>query len=160
GSAPPPRGAPAGGWDCRIAHARNMASVDERPPEQGVSPMDSTLTAPRVDVMTARMRGIVDDLRSESPALSSLMLSTLRSSVAPYRLLREPMVEDVYRAGIRNAELWYDCLISGEGPGPDELRWLRAFSRRRNDQAIPLSGLLQAYQVGMKVYMEALLARI
>lgn len=110
--------------------------------------------------LSPTLRQLVAQLRDDSPSLSARMLGTLRSTIAEYGALGDTLAQDVYRAGIKNAELWYDALLAGGRPDEDNLRWIGRFSRRRHSQALSLPALLQAYRTGARVYMDAMLARV
>jgi DNA-binding protein Fis len=88
------------------------------------------------------------------------MLDALRRSIPEYRSLSVSVAQDVYRDGVKNAELWYDALLIGDKPSDDDLRWIRRFSQRRHSQEVSLVAVLQAYRVGARVYLDALLSHV
>lgn len=118
------------------------------------------MTFSEVQPLSPTLRRLVAQLREDSPSLSARMLGTLRGTIAEYGALGDTLAQDVYRAGIKNAELWYDALLAGGRPDEDNLRWIGSFSRRRHSQALSLGALLQAYRTGARVYMDAMLARV
>ena len=110
--------------------------------------------------LSPRLRRLVQDLRADSSGLSERMLRTLRDTIPEYGSLGDALAQDVYRAGVKNAELWYDSLLAGGRPHEDNLRWIGRFSQRRHAQALSLSALLQAYRTGTRVYMDAMLVQV
>ncbi|WP_175545026.1 CdaR family transcriptional regulator [Variovorax sp. OV329] len=110
--------------------------------------------------LSPRLRRLVAGLREDSAGLSERMLQTLRSTIPEYGSLGDSLAQDVYRAGVKNAELWYDSLLAGGRPHEDNLRWIGRFSQRRHAQALSLSALLQAYRTGTRVYMDAMLSQV
>jgi len=122
--------------------------------------MHERMCLPATDPLSPRLRGLVQELRLDSPNLSTRMLDTLRSTIPEYGALGSALAHDVYRVGVRNAELWYDALLIHGKPHDDDLRWIGRFSQRRHSQALSLAALLQAYRTGTRVYMDALLSRV
>jgi sugar diacid utilization regulator len=122
--------------------------------------MEEPLSPPNVDRLSPRLRNVIHRLREDSPGLSLRMLHTLRSEIPDYSSLNDTLAQDVYQAGIKNAELWYGALLTGETPHDDDLRWIGRFSQRRHEQDVSQAALLQAYRVGTRVYMDAMLAQI
>jgi len=110
--------------------------------------------------LSPRLRRLVEHLRQDSASLSERMLQTLRTTIPEYGSLGDSLAQDVYRAGVKNAELWYDSLLAGGRPHEDNLRWIGRFSQRRHAQALSLAALLQAYRTGTRVYMDAMLAAV
>ncbi len=106
------------------------------------------------------LQGIVRSLRAESHALSDRMLDTLRHTIPEYKELPENVARDVFDAGVRNAELWYDSLSSCSMPPPAGLEWVADFGRRRCAQGVSLAALLHAYRVGTRVYLDTLIGRV
>jgi sugar diacid utilization regulator len=106
------------------------------------------------------LQRIVRSLRADSPALSDRMLGTLRQTIPEYNNLPTEIARDVYDAGVRNAELWYDALSACRMPPPDALAWVAAFGRRRCEQGVSLAALLHAYRVGTRVYLDTLIGRV
>jgi DNA-binding protein Fis len=88
------------------------------------------------------------------------MLEALSGSIPEYGSLNAKVSEDVYRAGVKHAELWYDTLLAGAIPCEEDLRWVGRFSQRRHDQDVSLIAVLQAYRLGARVYMNALLSHV
>jgi len=115
---------------------------------------------PDAQPLSPRLRRLVAHLRKDSAGLSARMLATLRSTIPEYGSLGSALAQDVFRAGVTNAELWYDSLLVGGRPHEDNLRWIGRFSQRRHAQALSLSALLQAYRTGTRVYMDAMLAQV
>lgn len=108
--------------------------------------------------LSPQLRDLIHRLRGDSPALSVRMLETLRSTIPDYGALDDKLAEDVYHAGVKNAELWYDSLLVRDTPGDEGLRWIGRFSQRRHEQDVSLAALLQAYRTGARVYFDTLLA--
>lgn len=124
------------------------------------SPTPERMSLPAMEPLSLGLRGLVRELRRDSPNLSTRMLDTLRGSIPEYGALGQALAHDVYRVGLRNAELWYDALLIRDKPHDDDLQWIGRFSQRRHAQALSLSALLQAYRTGTRVYMDALLAHV
>ncbi|WP_208511962.1 hypothetical protein, partial [Variovorax paradoxus] len=124
------------------------------------SPTPERMSLPAMEPLSPGLRGLVRELRRDSPNLSTHMLDTLRGSIPEYGALGQALAHDVYRVGLRNAELWYDALLIRDKPHDDDLQWIGRFSQRRHAQALSLSALLQAYRTGTRVYMDALLAHV
>jgi carbohydrate diacid regulator len=118
------------------------------------------MSPPDTPHLSPRLRRLVAELREDSSHLSRHMLDVLRGSIPEYRSLNDSMSQDVYRVGLKNAELWYDALLSGGMPSDDDLRWIGRFIERRHDQAVSLVSVLQAYRVGTRVYLDALLTHV
>lgn len=122
--------------------------------------MQEEMIAPDIGQLSPRLRRVIEDLRADSCSLSSRMLGVLRSAVPEYRSLDDTLAQDVYRVGVKNAQLWYDALLTGEKPCDDDLRWVGQFSQRRHAQDVSLAALLQAYRIGTRIYMDALLGHV
>jgi sugar diacid utilization regulator len=112
------------------------------------------------DPLTPHLRRLLHQLRADSTGLSTRMLSVLRSTIPEYGSLGDAMTRDVYRVGVKNAELWYDALLVTGKPHDEDLRWIGSFSQRRHAQSLSLPALLQAYRTGSRIYMDALLAQV
>ncbi len=108
--------------------------------------------------LSPQLRDLIHRLRGDSPALSVRMLETLRSTIPDYGALDDKLAQDVYHAGVKNAELWYDSLLARDTPDDEGLRWIGRFSQRRHEQDVSLGALLQAYRTGARVYFDTLLA--
>lgn len=115
---------------------------------------------PAIEPLSPNLRSLVQNLREDSSGLSSRMLDILRSTIPEYGALGDSLAQDVYRAGVKNAELWYDALLASGSPHVDDLQWIGQFSQRRHAQALSLSALLQAYRTGSRVYMDAMLSHV
>lgn len=121
----------------------------------------ASLSASLADApLSPALQGIVRTLRAERHALSDRMLDTLRHTIPDYRQLRDEVARDVFDAGVRNAELWYDALAAGEMPPPSGLEWVADFGRRRCAQGVSLAALLHAYRIGTRVYLDTLIGRV
>jgi hypothetical protein len=121
-----------------------------RAPPTGLSP--AKLSRP--------LQRIVRSLRADSHGLSDRMLGTLRQAIPEYNSLPTNIARDVYDAGVRNAELWYDSLAAYSMPPPGALEWVADFGRRRCAQGVSLAALLHAYRVGTRVYLDTLIGRV
>ncbi len=110
--------------------------------------------------LSPALQGIVRTLRAERHALSDRMLDTLRQTIPEYHSLRDDVARDVFDAGVRNAELWYDALAACHMPPPDGLEWVADFGRRRCEQGVTLAALLHAYRIGTRVYLDTLISRV
>lgn len=75
------------------------------------SPTPERMSLPAMEPLSLGLRGLVRELRRDSPNLSTRMLDTLRGSIPEYGALGQALAHDVYRVGLRNAELWYDALL-------------------------------------------------
>ena len=118
------------------------------------------MSPPDISQLSPRLRRVIRELRSDSPRLSSRMLEALSGSIPEYGSLNPKVSEDVYRAGVKHAELWYDTLLAGAVPCEEDLRWVGRFSQRRHDQDVSLIAVLQAYRLGARVYLNALLSHV
>jgi carbohydrate diacid regulator len=122
--------------------------------------MQDEMSPPDVGTLSPRLRRVIGELRADSPSLSIRMLDALRRSIPEYRTLSTSVAQDVYRVGVKNAELWYDALLIGDKPSDDDLRWIGRFSQRRHSQEVSLVAVLQAYRIGARVYLDALLSHV
>jgi carbohydrate diacid regulator len=122
--------------------------------------MQERMSLPDTDPLSSRLRRLVQRLRDDSPDLSSRMLGTLRSTIPEYGSLSDALARDVYHVGVKNAQLWYDALLISGKPCDDDLQWIGRFSQRRHAQELSLASLLQAYRIGTRIYMDALLTRV
>jgi two-component system sensor kinase FixL len=66
-----------------------------------------------------------------------------------YKLLAPAAKQDVHESIALSARVWFETLLSGEPPSPQDMDVFREISQRREHQRVPLQSLLQALRLGL-----------
>ncbi len=102
-------------------------------------------TIPKV---TGKLRERTLEFANDSSQMIDRIYAVLVASEESYARLTPAVQQDVLGSIKLSAKLWFDSILTGAPPPPDEMEVFSSSGRRRVHQGVPLSSLLRAFRLG------------